>query len=549
MALKIDSAALRAGALVSLLISLSSGCSSGPPVRAEILETLNRVSSGLKHGDPGESLTAYSEDAIVRELLADVHADVREDDGVRTVHTANVMDRDAYGRLLGRRIGELGAIEKAKYVLDEVREVDGGYEVDAWFNLYAEKDADRYHEESWHRFFVEPRDGEFLIRKHDVLDRTEVEGSERQFVDRTTAAGLAGRHAPYVEIDESTPIIPNNFSGSGASAGDLDGDGFLDLLVGDGKRSRLYRNRGDGTFEERTERLGASPIGGVRGAYVVDLDDDGALDLFFTRIKLPPVLLRNRGDFRFEDVSHALPPLEAGEGQSAAFGDLDGDGDLDVFIVRYGDYAKSGWATPLYDAVDGEPGVCLRNDGGLSFSIVDDPVLTPKGWGLAAAMADYDDDGDQDIYLVNDFGVNHLLRNDGEFRFTNVSEAAGVSDQGFGMSAAFGDYDGDGDLDIFVANMHSSARWVFDESDFPLPFVADLLFLRPYISEEMRKMTRGNSLFENGGDGTFRQVAAAMGVERAGWAWGANFLDHDNDGDLDILCPNGFYTGQKPDDL
>ena len=177
------------------------------------------------------------------------------------------------------------------------------------------------------------------------------------------------------------------------------------------------------------------------------------------------------------------------------------------------------------------------------FSRVDDPVLTPPGWGLGVVISDYDGDADADIYIINDYGTNHLLRNDGDWKFVDVTEEAGVLDQGHGMGGSFGDYDNDGDLDLYVANMNSSARWVFEDPDFPLPWQADAFFMRDYVRGQMLAMTRGNSLYKNQGDGTFVQVAADLGVERAEWAWGPSFCDYDNDGDLDIYCPNGYITG------
>ena len=96
--------------------------------------------------------------------------------------------------------------------------------------------------------------------------------------------------------------------------------------------------------------------------------------------------------------------------------------------------------------------------------------------------------------------------------------------------------------------MFSSARWVFEGDDFPLPLIADLMRQRDLVKQEMRKVTRGNSLYHNEGNGTFKQVAANLGVERADWSWGANFLDYDNDGDLDIYSPNGFITGPSAPD-
>ena len=540
------------GLSVILILLSGFGCASDAAIRGEVLDALGSLSKGYKHQNTEEILAVYADDFTLVDPLSRLAVEESASDDVRARRSHGVLDHRGYEQLLQRELEGLARVEKAKYVLDDLRQDGDGYEVDAWFNLYGVTTAgSRCHDESWHRFRFEHIDGDLRVTEHQVLRSHQVEGAVSHFVDRTHDVGLAGRHRPYIEVDGSTPVIPGHFSGSGASAGDIDGDGFLDLIVGDGKASKLFHNQRDGTFKDISEVSGLGKIDAVRGAYFMDVDNDNRLDLFFTRIELPPKLLRNLGNLRFEDVSQNLPGFEggAGQGESAASADFDGDGDLDIYVVRYGEFDETSWAYPIYDAQDGKPNVALRNRGDGTFEKVDDAALAAPGWGLAVASADYDDDGDQDLYVVNDFGVNYLLRNEGDYRFTDVTAEAGVIDQGFGMGAAFGDYDGDGDLDMYVANMHSSARWVFEDPDFPLPMIADLLRLRPFIRGEMRKVTRGNSLFRNRGDGTFEEVASALGVERVGWAWGANFLDYDNDGDLDVYCPNGFITGALEDDL
>ncbi len=525
------------------------GCSSGPGPRDEVVEFLHELADGYKHRSPAEIIEHYSEDFTIADPVHRSFQEASLSGGVQVTRSWGTGSRADFAALLEQELGRFEKVKKAKFVLDDFREADGGYEIDAWFNLFAYgADGMRHHEESWHKMLLEDRDGELRIRSHEVLERREIEGQQRHFVDRAAEVGLGFTHVAHAKVGDNTPVIPGNFSGSGASAGDIDDDGYPDLLVGDGEHTRVFRNRGDGSFEDVTSSAIGKSIGKVRGAYLVDYDNDGKLDIFLTRVKLPFVLLRNTGDARFEDASHLLADFETKQAESAAFADMDGDGDLDIYVVRYGSWDDTAWAYPLYNAEDGVASLVLRNDGAAGFTELDIPELTPPGWGLAASFGDYDNDGDPDLYLVNDFGDNHLIRNDGDFRFTEVSEEAGVGDQGFGMSSAFGDHDNDGDLDIYVANMHSSARWVFEAPTFPLPFVADLFFLRGFVKDEMRKMTRGNSLFQNAGDGTFEQIASTSGVERNGWAWGANFFDYDNDGDLDIYCPNGFITGKDPDD-
>ncbi len=163
-------------------------------------------------------------------------------------------------------------------------------------------------------------------------------------------------------------------------------------------------------------------------------------------------------------------------------------------------------------------------------------------WSLAAAWEDYDNDGDADLYIANDFGRNKLYRNDGG-HFTNVAVEAGVEDVGSGMSVAWGDYNHDGRMDLYVSNMFSTAggRIAFQEQ-----FQGDA----PEASKAMyRQMAAGNSLFENLGNGTFRNVAEEAAVQMGRWAYGSQFVDLNNDGWDDLVVTNGFITQEDPRDL
>lgn len=543
--------ASRAKRLVFAL-ALLCGCSSGPPVRDAVQVVLHEIADGWKHRDAKEATAAYDPSFRVLDPFARATEESREVHAIKSTRANGELDLGAYRALVARQLDGFLAVDKAKFILESID--DRGDEVvcEVTFRLYGTLSDGSLHNEIDRQRVVFRRgdDGKLCVREHVTLDRESQEGNGDQFVDRSKEARLAFKHEPHVKIDKvNSPVIPGNYLGSGASAGDIDGDGWLDLVVGDGVKTRVLHNRGDGTFDDITDTCGIGTVGAVRGAYFFDYDDDGRLDIFLVRALQPPKLFRNVDGLHFIDVSDkALPRFEPGDGTSAAIADLDGDGFLDIYLVNYGDFSKTGWAWPIWNATNGQKNVVLRNKGDGTFALVDDPVLTPIGWGLAAAIADYDDCGRPSIYVANDYGLGHLFHNDGGWKFTEVTEQAGVVDRGYGMGVAWGDWDGSGRLGLYKTNMFSSSRWAFQDPNFPLPLIADILMLRGQVGKDMLQVTKGNTLFKNNGDGTFTDVTQATNTERADWAWGADFVDYDNDGLLDIYCPNGFISGTDPAD-
>ncbi len=167
---------------------------------------------------------------------------------------------------------------------------------------------------------------------------------------------------------------------------------------------------------------------------------------------------------------------------------------------------------------------------------------------FAASWEDYDNDGDMDIYVANDFGRNNLYQNqgrgaNGQVTFRDVAAAAGVEDMSAGMGVTWGDYNRDGLMDFYVSNMFSAAgNRVAYQRQFRAGSTGDSL-------TGFRRHARGNSLFQNNGDGTFSDVSVEAGVTMGRWAWGAQFADLNNDGWEDIYVANGYITGDAKDDL
>ncbi len=352
---------------------------------------------------------------------------------------------------------------------------------------------------------------------------------------------------------------------AGSATADFDGDGADDLFLGSGERAALYRNRGDGSFELWTERAGVGELWHVNTAGFADFDNDGDQDLFLGRFFGRNQIFANRGDGTFEDVTENSGLAQDDQVTCFSFFDYDRDGDLDIYLGRFLDATKEIPGSFLY-ARNGEPNRLYRNDGGLRFQDVTSAAgVGDVGLALSLAAADFDDDGDQDLYVANDFGRNVLYRNHGDGTFSDVAAETGTLAIGGSMSASWGDYDNDGRLDLYVAAIRSNQRW------FVQPITAQrvvLKFLRegklgsdnPLLSDLRRYMgadwvnignhaLAGNSLLRQEVDGTFTERADEADARPAGWYWSSGFLDFDHDGDLDLLATNGWISGEDSHDL
>jgi Tfp pilus assembly protein PilF/peroxiredoxin len=344
----------------------------------------------------------------------------------------------------------------------------------------------------------------------------------------------------------------------GVSVGDADGDGHDDIYVGQpyGFPNRLYRNRGDGTFEDITDSSGLGLLEDTQHSIFADVDNDGDEDLILI-VGAGPVLFRNDGHGHFtreRDAFHFKEGLK-GAPESMAIADYDRDGFLDVYLSVYSYYygageAKAGTPTPYYDAVNGPPNVLFRNRGDGTFEDVTHEVGLDAGndrYSFSAAWGDYDGDGWPDLVVTNDFGRKNLYHNlgrrDGKVTFEDVSAKAGIEDYAAGMSVLWFDYDGDGRPDIYGGQM-----W----SDSGLRVTASPYFMHgatPEVHALYRHHARGNSLFRNRGDGTFEDVTLPARANMGRWTWSSGAIDFDGDGWDDIYCVNGMVTreGSKED--
>jgi hypothetical protein len=401
---------------------------------------------------------------------------------------------------------------------------------------------------------------DWRITQEDVTSRELVARREPRFVRATEEAGITDVHT-----NAGSPtfrMVGGTTSTAGSAVAEVDGDGCEDLFLPGRPNATLYKNNCDGTFTDVTAKWGIPrPFPAVAsGAVLFDYDNDGRPDLFVTAVRGGNRLFHNvagpDGNTRLIDVTEKAGIPEGDWSSSAAVADYDRDGFLDVYVVRMGDHEDT-TPKPNYQADNGLPNYLLHNNRDGTFSDVTRKArVGDRGWGLAGAWGDYDNDGYPDLYVANEYGFSVLYHNRGDGTFEDVSEESGARIRTAGMGVAWGDYDGDGKLDLFVSAMYANSRWALFHPDFPAPIPWRYRWLGHFTSEVKRRsdeiiedLTRGSTLLRNNGNGTFSDVSEKAGVRDAQWGWGAEFLDYDNDGKLDLFAQNGFVTGELPDDI
>lgn len=523
----------------------------GDPVEdavMEVEELLFDFAAQLKARSWGGALFHVADDFEGSPLLRDAQGDAKVVGGVTLAAAgldSRTLDRRAFGRALedfelreatfklpsaALREGRL----EAKLKIDA--RGDRGTRVRRWV---AQGDAE----------FVR-RDGRWRLRRFRGTD-VKTEDGERRFIDVSAALGLPT--APGDDDRESRSITFGRLFLGGIAAGDIDGDGDVDLFVPRVGPDFLLRNE-SGRFVECAAERGVVDSDTGAAALFLDVDNDGDLDLWVVNYEPERVRDRATGELR-DNAGQRAVALYLNEGgrfrdsglsargpaMGACASDVDGDGDLDVYVCMYRDdaledprFAEEVPAT-VWNARDGAPNQLWINRGDGTFrEEAAARGVADTGWSLAAAFADYDDDGRPDLLVANDYGPKRLFRNLGGGRFEDVTAAAGAEDGGFGMGVTWLDYDGDGRLDAYVSNMYSTAgnRILARATG----------TLSPERHSRLLKMARGNTLLRNLGGGRFEDVTAAAGVGRAGWAWSSSAFDYDNDGLLDLYVANGLRT-------
>ncbi len=419
---------------------------------------------------------------------------------------------------------------------------------------------------------------QFLVRDFHTIAMPKILYSEElaAAVDDPTDVAEAHRSRPMEEVvkmvleaDTWQKPYPY-FTPHGAevneavSVVDYDGDGLDDFyFCADLGRNLMFHNLGNGKFEEVSEKVGLAIDGFSGVALFADFDNDGDPDLFLGRNHRPSRFFRNDGG-SFQDAPEWLPESEGPKlVANACAADVDGDGLLDLYLGTYVgptiaqerfrpgrtpdayfedhlpmDLAKEFYRrdqeseSTVFDRA-GPPNHFWKNTGQGFVSVQDSPTLVWRNT-YQASFSDFDQDGDPDLYLAQDYAPNNFFRND-EGRFVEITKETASADVGFGMGISWGDYDEDGDQDLYVSNMFSKAgrriTALFSSVDARLPMMA-----------------RGNSMLRLD-SGSYERVSSldesGVRVEWAGWSWGSMFLDADQDGALDVHSLSGYYTAPK----
>ena len=455
--------------------------------------------------------------------------------------------QDSFPESLDRWISSLGQVESARFFVLGSNRVR--YEISS-----RSGGALEYRVGLWRQAWSEGKLTEF-----EPLEETLARSSEPLFADVT--ARLFGNEESFREqmrygvpywrsrIDSASGI--DVYGQNGIAAGDIDNDGRDEIYVCQpgGLPNRLYKRRGDGTFEDITARAGVGLLDNTACALFVDFRNSGKQDLVVLTSGGPLYFL-NQGDGVFRHKPGAFhfqnPPAGTFTGMSAA--DYDGDGRVDLYLCTYIYFQSEdqySYPAPYHDARNGPPNFLFRNQLTAGGEGIFEDVTEAAGlnqnndrYSFAPAWCDYNGDGRPDLYVANDFGRNNLYKNEaGGFR--DVAAEAGVEDLGPGMSATWLDYDGDGRPDLYITNMWSAAgqRLIEGES---FPPVA-----RDKLSEPYRRHAKGNTLYRNRGDGTFEETSAAEHVEMGRWSWTGDALDFDCDGTPEIYVTAGMITNSS----
>jgi tetratricopeptide (TPR) repeat protein len=470
---------------------------------------------------------------------------------------------EAFLDQLRTALGSFSSIYTAEFQVTQIEaRRDGGLRTHVRYELVGSGPG--FHREqrvgSWSLEWARETPNEPRLRTWQAAEETRSRSVKLWYSD---IAGLAFAHAPSYSnqmlrgVDDWRTVLDGAsgidiYGHNGISVGDIDGDGYDDLYICQpaGLPNRLYRNRGDGTFEDITDDSGVGLLDNTACAIIADFDRDGRQDLVVVRAS-GPLLFLNQGGGKFRIRPNAFQFVNPPQGTftGAAASDYDRDGWLDIYFCLYSYYQGADqykYPTPYFAAENGPPNFMMRNNRDGSFR----DVTVQSGlnqnntrYSFCCGWGDYNRDGWPDLYVVNDFGRKNLYRNNGDGTFTDIAAQAGVEDVGAGMGVCWFDYDNDGIEDLYVADMWTAAgERISAQEAFQKQAPHEIRAL-------YQKHAMGNSLFRNQGDGRFQETTAQSGTGMGRWSWSSDAWDFDHDGFSDLYVVNGMLSGPSQQDL
>ena len=538
---------------------------------AQIMALLADWSQELKARPPGLSALGRCIGSSIQfnSLQSGRETQIRSGNGVevlrREFQSESGNGRERFLDEVTHYLAEMKAVETADFEIYECKETSASpltVSASIRYEIVGSR-ADKSLESrvgSWSTSWSREESGAWQASQWSALGEIVTRAPRALFVD-VTARVLDGNQsyksqllhgADYWRTVVDGAVGADVYGNSGVAIGDFDNDGLDDLYVcqGAGLPNRLYRNRGDGTLEDVTEKSGVGVLDFTGCALFADIENRGMQDLLVI-CSTGPLLFVNEGNGKFspkKDAFHFARPPQ-GSFTHAAIADYNRDGRLDVYFCLYNYYQgldQYRYPVPYFDARNGPPNYLLQNSGNWKFEDATEAAglnIDNDRYSFACSWGDINGDGWPDLYVVNDFGRNVLYRNKGNGKFDAVSREARVDEAGAGMSSCWLDFDNDGRQDIYAAGMWVAAGMrVFDDPQF-----------HPQEPEQIRSLYRrhmtGNSLYRNLGDGEFENVGIKAGVEMGRWSWSTDAWDFDHDGFADLYVANGYISGLEKRDV
>ena len=519
-------------------------------------------------------------DQLSKDLARDFHINIHLDGGELTSHQGGVRlggsgRGDISAAIAPRKATSLGQLNKhingevlrTKFKIIEFR-VDNSqknnFSTRQLVALFIKTDKGfREINTEWKaKWLVAGEDVKLVELIGGAVEDSRLTGASLMFEDKTSSVLNLNDHENTLVYQGAnhwlhhieTALRPEFFALSGLSVADVNGDGREDVYLCQlgGMPNALFIQQPDGTFINKAKESVVDFQDNSTCALFIDFDNDGDQDMALACATGLAILENDSmGRFKliklFKDVLYSY-------GLCAA--DYDQDGLVDIYACRYygnqsvrkGQHSVQGNIPvphPVYDATNGGGNSLLRNKGNLEFEDVTKIAglnTDNNRFTYAAHWDDWDNDGDQDLYVANDFGRNNMYRND-EGVFSEVSKLSGLMSAELSMGACSGDFNGDGNMDIHVSNMFSSAG----------SRVTRQQAFKSGTDQQMKKtfqlLAKGNSLSLNQGGGRFKTAGDSAGITVGRWSWGTLAADINNDGWDDLLVANGFITGKEADDL